>query len=101
MKNTYKIIWSDEALKKLAGIIEYLDLRWTAREIRNFSRLLDRQINLIQMNPELFPTSSTSNGLRKAVLTKQTTIFYRFDDLKIKNVTLFDNRQNPLKMKKY
>jgi plasmid stabilization system protein ParE len=101
MESTYKIIWSDEALKNLAGIIEYLEQRWTEREIRNFSRLLDRQINLIQANPELFPISSTSNGLRKAVLTKQTTIFYRIDDLKIKIVTLFDNRQNPNKMKKY
>ena len=101
MESTYKIIWSDEALKNLARIIEYLEQRWTEREIRNFSRLLDRQISLIQTNPELFPTSSTSNGLRKAVLTKQTTIFYRIDDLKIKIVTLFDNRQNPNKMKKY
>jgi plasmid stabilization system protein ParE len=70
MENTYKIIWTDEALKNMADIIGYLEQRWTAREIRNFARLLDRQINLIRSNPELFPMSTTSSRLRKSVLTK-------------------------------
>jgi len=97
MRNTYKIIWTDEALKNLSGIIEYLEQRWTEREIRNFARLLDRQINLIQSNPKLFPTSKTSKNLRKSVLTKQTTIYYRIDNKEVRIVTLFDNRQNPNK----
>ncbi len=99
MENTYKIIWTDEALDNLADIIEYLELRWTKREIRNFSRLLDQQVNLIRSNPELFPTSATSSLLRKSVLTKQTTIYYRVDNNEIQIVTLFDNRKDPKKLK--
>lgn len=99
MESTYKIIWTDEALANLAKIINYLEQRWTEREIRTFSRLLDRQINLIQSHPEIFPTTSTSNRLRKSVLTKQTTIYYRIDEMEIRIVTLFDNRQNPGKLK--
>ncbi len=100
MESTYKIIWTDEALDNLANIIEYLEHRWTKREIHNFSRLLDRQVNLIRLNPELFPVSATSLGLRKSVLTKQTTIYYRIDGKQIRIVTLFDNRQDPKKIKK-
>ena len=47
MKNTYKIIWTDEALENLKSIIEYLANRWTKKEIAKFSRLLDHQISLI------------------------------------------------------
>ena len=45
MKNTFKIVWSDEALKNLKGIIEYLENRWTTREIKKFSQLLDKQLS--------------------------------------------------------
>jgi len=99
MGSTYKIIWTDEALTNLADIIDYLEHRWTEREIRNFATLLDQQINAIQLNPELFPTSLTSTRLRKSVLSKQTTIYYRIDNDEIRIVTLFDNRQNPKRLK--
>lgn len=86
MESTYKIIWTDEALANLADIVDYLEHRWTKREIRNFAKLLDRQINIIQSNPELFPISPTS-------------IYYRIDNTEIRIVTLFDNRQNPKREK--
>lgn len=57
MKNTYKILWTDEALDNLADIIEYLEHRWTKREIKNFSRLLDQRVKLIRSNLEPFPMS--------------------------------------------
>jgi len=69
MKDTYKLIWSDEALINLKGIIEYLENRWTKREIKKFAQLLDKQLKLIEVNPYLFTESGKSNGLRKSVLS--------------------------------
>jgi len=100
MKNTYKLIWSDEALFNLKGIIDYLENRWTKREIKRFALLLDRQLKLINDNPFLFAESDKSNGLRKSVLSRQTTIYYRIVDYEIHIMTLFDNRQNPNKLRK-
>jgi plasmid stabilization system protein ParE len=54
MENTYKLIWSDEALINLKNIIDYLESRWTKREIKRFSQLLDKQLKLIEENPFLF-----------------------------------------------
>ena len=34
------------------------------------------------------------------VVTKQTSLFYRFDSESITIVALFDNRMNPAKLKK-
>ncbi len=95
MKNTYKLIWSDEALNNLKGIIDYLENRWTEREIKKFAQLLDKQLKMINDNPFLFVESDKSNGLRESVLSRQTTIYYRIIDYEIRIVTLFDNRQNP------
>ncbi|HHU34503.1 MAG TPA: type II toxin-antitoxin system RelE/ParE family toxin [Bacteroidetes bacterium] len=95
MKSTYKLIWSDEALNNLKGIIDYLENRWTKKEIKKFALLLDKQLKLIEDNPFLFAESDKSNGLRKSVLSKQTTIYYRIIGYEIRIITLFDNRQNP------
>jgi plasmid stabilization system protein ParE len=51
MGNTYKIIWSDEALNNLKSIIAYLESRWSKKEISKFADLLDKNVNLIKDNP--------------------------------------------------
>ena len=99
MKNTYKLIWSDEALQNLKRIIDYLEQHWTEKEIKKFSRLLDRQLELIQKNPLLFAKSDKLKNIRKSVLSSQTTIYYRIIKHEIHIVTLFDNRQNPDKLR--
>jgi hypothetical protein len=68
------------------------------KEIKKFARLLDKQLNLIEDNPFLFAESDNSNGLRKSVLSKQTTIYYWIVNYEIRIITLFDNRQNPDKL---
>jgi plasmid stabilization system protein ParE len=98
MKSTYKIIWSDEALQGLKNIIDYLEQRWTQKEIKKFAKLLDKQLHLIKENPLIFPISNRSKGIRKAVLSKQTTIYYLIDSDKIFLLTLFDTRQDPNKL---
>ena len=45
MKNTYKLIWSDEALNNLKAIIDYLENRWTEREIKNSLNYLTNNLN--------------------------------------------------------
>lgn len=98
MKNTYKLVWSDEALNNLQGIIDYLENSWTEREIKKFAQLIDKQLILIKNNPFLFAESNKSDGLRKSVLSRQITIYYRILNYEIRIITLFDNRQNPNKM---
>jgi len=98
MKNTYKLIWSDEALNNLNSIVNYLENRWSEREIKRFAQLLDKQLKLIENNPQLFAESDKSKGLRKSVLSKQTTIYYTIIDSQIRLISLFDNRQNPNKL---
>ena len=100
MKSTYKLIWSDEALFNLTDIVNYLERRWSKREIRKFAQLLDKQLLRIMGNPLMFAESDKSSGLRKSVLSSQTTIFYRIKNQEVHLIALFDNRQNPDKLRK-
>ena len=94
MGSDFKVFWTDEAIKNLQSIMDYLDCQWTQREIDNFKKKLAKQIELIETNPRLFPVSEYNPGLRKAVLSKQTTIFYEIADRMIYLVYLFNSRQD-------
>jgi plasmid stabilization system protein ParE len=95
----YKLYWTDEALKNLEDVIDYLSNRWTGREIKKFKKKLSHQIDVILKFPLIFPQSNKQPRLRKAVLSKQTIIFYEIKQNVIYLVYLFDARQNPNKIK--
>ncbi len=76
----YKLRWSDESIKNLEDILDDIKFKWTDKEVDNFKSKLSHQLDLIIQNPFLFPASTIKNGLRKAVLSKQTTIFYQVID---------------------
>jgi len=95
----YKILWTEEAINNLESILDYLANRWTQREVDNFKVRLSNVIGLIQQNPKLFPISQYNSRLRKAVLSRQTTIFYEVSGQIIYLVYLFNNRQDIEKIK--
>lgn len=100
MKNIFKIIWTDRALSDLRNIVTYLEENWTVKEIQKFARLLDLQLNRLINHPCLFPESNKFKKIRKSVLTRQISIYYRVINNEIQIISLFDNRQNPKKLNK-
>jgi len=95
MKNIYKIDWTIEAVSNLNLIIDYLTIRWTDKEIRNFYKLLDKRLELISKNPHTFPNSDFKTDVKRCVLSKQTTIYYEVKKDSIIILSLFDNRKEP------
>jgi len=94
MVSDFKIFWTEEAINNLEEIIDYLRNRWTEREVNIFKKKLSKQIELIEQNPKLFPLSTYNPRLRKAVLSKQTTIFYETVDNVIYLAYLFNNKKD-------
>ena len=94
MDSEIKIFWTNDALINLESILDYLENRWTRKEIDKFKKMLGRQLDLIMKNPKLFPISEHNPRLRKAVLSRQTTIFYELSANKIYLVYLFSNVQD-------
>lgn len=96
MKNGYKILWTKEANDNLDSILKYLEENWTEKEIRKFAQKLNTRINIIKQNPKAFPFLISKIELRKSVLTRQTTIYYKVKKDSIVIVALFDNRKKPI-----
>ena len=92
------IIISKTAEKKLDILFKYLLENWSLKVKSEFIKNLDKNISIIQKNPESFPESENKIGLHKCVITKQTSLFYRFNSKRIVVVTIFDNRQEPNKL---
>jgi len=77
-----------------------LSVNWSKKVKKEFIKKLDRNLEIIKTYPEIFPESLAKPGLHQAVITKQTTVFYRFNPSEIKIITVFDTRQNPDKLNK-
>ena len=88
------VIISKTAEFRLEKLFEYLISTWTLKSKDKFIKKLDKSMGVIKNHPESFPESRKEKGLRKCVITKQTTLFYRFDSEKIYVITIFDTRQN-------
>lgn len=94
-----KLILSKRASKRLEKLLEYLELEWTRKVKDDFIMKLDKSLIQIQKFPKSCPHTDFVNGLRMLVVTKQTSLFYRFDTKTITIVTIFDNRMNPDRLK--
>lgn len=98
MKSGYKILWTDHALDELAKTFEYLEENFSDKELRKLSNSIESTLQLISQNPTLFPASQFKN-IRKTVILKYNTIYYRENGDVIEILSFFSNRQNPKKRK--
>ncbi len=95
-----EIIFSKKAEKSLIDLLEYLELKWSVKVRDKFISKLDKSIYLIQNDPEVFPKSQVNKNQYRYVLSKQTTIYYRYNSRQIRVLAFFDTRQNPTKINK-
>ena len=95
MKNIYKLVWSDEALNGLKEIIEYLESKFSEKDVKKFVKKFNKQIEIIKSTPETFPFSLKSKTVRRTIVAKLTSIYYQVDGDIINLVTIYDNRKNP------
>ncbi|MGD9993866.1 MAG: type II toxin-antitoxin system RelE/ParE family toxin [Salinivirgaceae bacterium] len=91
---------SKTASKKLDKLLEYLETEWSLKVKSDFIKKLDKSLKQIQKYPDSCQQTDFVKGLHMLVVTKQTSVFYRFDSKTISVVTIFDNRMNPKKLKK-
>jgi plasmid stabilization system protein ParE len=95
-----KIKLSKRASNRLEKLLEYLELEWSLKVKEDFLNKLDKSLTRIQKFPDSCQQTDFVKGLHMLVVTKQTSIYYRYDPKNITIVTLFDNRMNPDKLKK-
>ena len=98
MKSGYRIFWTEHASSELDQTIQYLQTEFSAKEISKLLIKLEENLELISINPKIFP-SSDKKGIRKAILLKYNSIYYREINNTVEILSFFSNRQNPTKRK--
>jgi len=91
---TLIVNWTEEARVQFELIVDFLNYRWTEKEAKDFILKTEAAIKSILNQPDLYPASN-HNQIRKADITKQTSVFYLIRNQEIYLITFWDNRQNP------
>ena len=90
-----KIIWAPLAENDFAAILEYLDINWDSKVALNFIELTENVIDQISINPKQYPVIFKKKRIRKCVLTKHNSLFYRDSRSQIEILRIYDTRQDP------
>jgi plasmid stabilization system protein ParE len=93
----YPVIWSPRARITYYQILDYLDKKWTFREIENFIDRTEEALSHISQDPLLYQYSKENNTFR-CVLVKQVSLFYRLRSGQIELLIFWDNRQDPMEL---
>jgi len=93
------VIWSPSAKTDIENISKYIIQEWGKNALSRFLKKVNRIIAQIVLNPSQYPQINTSLRIRKCVITKQNTLFYRFINGKIEIVRIYDTRQDPKKLR--
>lgn len=94
MKSGYNILWTDYALEELEQTIRYLEINFTEKEIKKLAKKLESVLELISINPLIFPKSENQE-IFKITLFKFNTLYYRIIENDVEILSFFSNRQNP------
>ena len=90
-----EVRWTEEAEFTFDQIVAFIESHWGASSSHKFINRTRKLLTSISKHPYLFPESGIEN-VRKAVITKQTSVFYEVYPDKIILVFFWDNRQDPL-----
>jgi len=93
------IIWSPLSEKDFTSILDYLQTKWNDKVVRDFIEMTESVIGQIAANPTQFPVINRKSHVRKCVITKHNTLFYRDRKEHIDILRIFDTRQDPHKLK--
>jgi plasmid stabilization system protein ParE len=94
-----KVVISKRATYELEDLFKFLDNKCSISIRKKVAQKLNKNIEKIRLNPELFPKSMVRNT-RKCVVSKQISLYYDFDEKNLNILRIFDTRQGPNKIKK-
>jgi plasmid stabilization system protein ParE len=94
-----QVIWSPLAENDFAAILQYLQDNWESAVVSKFIDLTEEIIEQVAINPKQFPVIQKSKRIKKCVITKHNTLYYRERKYYIDILRIYDTRQDPNKLK--
>ncbi|RMD98606.1 MAG: type II toxin-antitoxin system RelE/ParE family toxin [Bacteroidetes bacterium] len=91
----YGVKWSPEAKEEFSQILDYLESRFGNRATIDFIEKVDIVIGHIAVNPKIFPASPKRPDIHRAIISKQTSLYYRLEKQEVQLLHFWDNRKDP------
>lgn len=86
------VLWTDRSVQNALSIKKYISHNFSQKEVDNFFALLGAFEKAVGIFPKLYPLSSQQREIRRAVLSKELSAFYRIAKNKIEILAVLDNR---------
>jgi len=94
-----KVYLSPLAEFKLLSLHDFLEHKWGHSSKQRFILKLKAKMAHLSKYPESNIKSNELNGFYKCVVTPQTSLCYRIVGDEVEVITIFDNRQDPEKVR--
>lgn len=94
-----KIQWTKRAEKSFERIVDYLLKNWSEKSAKKFVRTTNKKLEQIAENPKQYEEVINKKGVHRAVITRQTSVYYRVYNRMVRLITFWDNRRNPDSLK--
>ena len=92
----YQIRFTKEAEGTFDAISEQLNERFSLKTVLKFQKELENILKNLTISPLMFPIIDKRTSVRKCVIHKQCTMFYRVYEKEIVVICFWDNRQYPI-----
>ena len=90
------IRWTHEAERTFGQIIEYLEEKWSEKQVQKFIKRVNRVLKQISEFPFIFKASIANNNVRKGFVARQCSLFYEIGQDEIVLLFFWDNRRRPV-----
>jgi plasmid stabilization system protein ParE len=95
-----KVIWTPEAAETFKLNIDYLQVEWEDQVALNFLDRVDEVVETIKSNPEIYPSINKKDNIRRCVIVKQISLYYKIvSNKQIDLLTFWNSYQNPERIK--
>jgi plasmid stabilization system protein ParE len=87
---------SPSAYEQVHEILDYLEANWTSSVSDNFLDKLERAMDIISEMPYSSPVSEKNPNLRKCVISRRVSAWYRVDETKkeVEIIAVLDSRRD-------
>jgi hypothetical protein len=93
------VVWTTDAENSFEQNIAYLQEEWDDFVIMTFIEKTEEAIAYIAHNPALYPLYDKKKKIRRCVLVKQISLYYRITKTNIELLLFWNNYQDPKKLK--
>lgn len=93
-----KVVLSTRAKLRYDELLDHLQREWSEEVKEAFIEKFERSLSVKSRYPKSSPATLKRKGVRRCVVTEQTTFFYRERKSTIEVIAIFDTREDPSDM---